>query len=323
MIGSAKVSRLMANTEQAPLYSIVAPVYGERDNLQPLYDRLKRVMDGLAMGQWELILVDDGSRDDSWPEIMRLHAFDSQVKGIKFSRNFGQHIALTAGLDAARGRRVVTMDSDLQDKPEEIPKLAKKMDEGYDLVYASRLDRKHSLGKRLTSGIFLGLLNAVSDVAYPITGAVFRMMDRPFVDHFCKLRERHRLFTGLTAWMGFRQAGVEVVHEERHSGETKYSLSKMLRLSADSIAAFSSKPLYLAIYIGGGMSALSIALSAWVVVRHYTVGFAVVGWASLMAAVCLLGGLNLTVLGIIGQYLGRMYEEQKGRPLYIVEKATS
>lgn len=302
-------------------YSVVAPVYNEQDNLQALYDRLRPVLTQLAGEAWEIILVDDGSRDDSWREIDRLHQADPRVVGLRFSRNFGHHMALTAGLDASRGERVVTMDSDLQDQPEELPKLAAKMDEGFDLVYATRTSRQHSVGKQWTSRLFLHLLNTLSDVPHEITGAVFRMMSRRFVDQLCRLRERHRLFTGLTAWLGFKQATVEVVHGERHAGETKYTLGKMLKLALDSITSFSAKPLYYVMYLGLFISALAVMFAFYTVVRYFVIGYATLGYASVMTAVTFLGGLILMVLGVLGQYVGRIFEEQKGRPIYILDQA--
>jgi dolichol-phosphate mannosyltransferase len=302
-------------------YSVVAPLYNESGNLKALYDRLRPVLQGLAGDAWEIILVDDGSRDDSWERVQELHASDPRVIGLRFSRNFGHHVALTAGLDASRGDRVVTMDSDLQDQPEELPKLAARMDEGFDLVYAERMNRRHSPAKQLGSRIFLWLLNAAADVPYPITGAVFRMMNRRFVDEYCRLRERHRLFTGLTAWLGFRQTSVQVVHGERHAGDTKYSFRKMLLLAADSITSFSAKPLYYVIYLGGAVSLAALVFGLYVVVRYYVTGFSTAGWASIITAVTFFGGAILFTLGMIGQYVARMFEEQKGRPMYVVGEA--
>lgn len=308
----------------APLavtYSVVAPVYNEEENLQALYDRLRPVLTQMAGEAWEIVLVDDGSRDGSWREIMRLHGLDPRVIGLRFSRNFGHHMALTAGLDASRGERVVTMDSDLQDQPEELPKLAAKMDEDFDLVYATRVSRQHSAGKQWTSRLFLHLLNSMSDVPYEITGAVFRMMSRRFVDQLCRLRERHRLFTGLTAWLGFKQTTVEVVHGERYAGETKYTVGKMLKLALDSITSFSAKPLYYVMYLGLGISAIAVLFALYTVIRYFLIGYATLGYASVMTAVTFLGGLILMVLGVMGQYVGRIFEEQKGRPIYILDQA--
>lgn len=302
-------------------YTIVAPVYNESDGLQALYDRLKPVLTQLAGHDWEIVLVDDGSRDASWQIISALHSADFRVVGLRFSRNFGHHMALTAGMDAARGERIVTMDSDLQDRPEEIPKLAAKMDEGYDLVYATRMNRQHSQQKQLASRTFMWLLNAMADTTYPITGAVFRLMNRRFLNELNQLRERHRLFTGLTAWLGFRQATVEVEHAERYAGATNYTPAKMLKLSIDSITSFSAKPLYYVVYVGLFTSMLAALFTIYTVIRYFMVGFATLGYASIMSAVTFLGGLILVVLGIMGQYIGRIFEEQKNRPIYIIESA--
>jgi dolichol-phosphate mannosyltransferase len=306
-------------TEGCVAYSVVAPLFNEAGNLDALYERLQPVLDELARGQWELVLVDDGSRDDSWERVQALHTRDPRVLGIRFSRNFGHHVALTAGLDMARGARVITMDSDLQDQPEEIPKLAAKMDEGYDLVYAERTQRRHSWAKRTTSRVFMWLMQSLADVPHPITGAVFRIMSRRFVDELCRLRERHRLFTGLTAWVGFPQTSVEVVHGSRFAGETKYTIGKMVRLATDTMTAFSAKPLYFVIYVGGITSLLAALFGIYVVVRYFVTGYSTAGWASLMTAIAFFSGTILFTLGTIGQYIARIFEQTKHRPLYIIE----
>lgn len=301
-------------------YSVVAPVFDESPNLAELCRRLSVVLTALAGADWEIVLVDDGSRDGSWAEMERLHRADARIVGLRFSRNFGHHIALMAGLDVCRGERVVTMDSDLQDQPEEIAKLAAKMDEGYDLVFAERMHRQHGKTKRAGSRGFLWLLNWAADVPYPITGAVFRIMNRRFVLALRQLRERHRLFTGLTSWLGFKQTSVEVEHGSRYAGEPKYGPRRMLRLAADSVTAFSAKPLYYAVYLGIAASLFAVLFVAYVVIRHFVTGFTMVGWASIMTCILFFGGANLVVLGVIGQYVGRIFEEQKGRPVYIVQE---
>lgn len=299
---------------------MVAPLFNEAGNLQALYDRLVPVLDELAGRRWELILVDDGSSDASWEIASALHERDPRVRGLRFSRNFGHHHALAAGLDYARGERVVTMDSDLQDQPEEIPKLAARMDEGFDLVYAERIQRRHSWGKRVTSEIFMRAMRYLADVPYPITGAVFRIMSRRFVTELCRLRERHRLFTGLTAWIGFKQTSVPVVHGTRFAGETKYGLGNMLKLAADTVTAFSAKPLYFVLYLGGVVSLASLLFGVSVIVRYYVTGFSTQGWASLMTAVSFFSGLILFTLGAIGQYIARIFEQTKDRPIYIIDE---
>jgi dolichol-phosphate mannosyltransferase len=299
-------------------YSVVAPLYNEVENLEVLYARLRPVLDTLVNGRWELILVDDGSVDASWRVVTALHERDPRVQGLRFSRNFGQHTAVAAGLDHSRGARVVTMDSDLQDLPEELPKLAAKMDEGYDLVYAERMERQHSLPKRLASRGFMRLMQGLADLPHPITGAMYRMMSRRFVDELCRLRERHRLFTGLTAWLGFAQASVPVPHGARHAGRTKYDLRKMLHLAADTVTAFSAKPLYCIIYLGAAVSLLAALFAVSVVVRYCVTGESTQGWASLMTAIIFFSGLILCSLGVIGQYVARILEESKERPMYIV-----
>jgi len=305
-----------------PQYSVVAAVYNEAENLPTLCARLRTVLTGLAADSWEIVLVDDGSNDQSWAEIGRLHHEDPHVQGLKFSRNFGHHVALAAGIEGARGARIVTMDSDLQDRPEEIPALVAKMGEGYDVVFAVRGERQHSAAKRLTSHSFFWLLNRLSDVPYPITGSVFRIMSRRFVDELSRLREHHRFFTGLTAWLGFAQTSVEVTHGRRHAGETKYTIGRMLRLALDSITSFSAKPLFYVVYLGGAISLTALLFALYIVIRYFVTGYTTQGWASLMTAVTFLNGLTLMVLGIMGQYVGRVFEEVKNRPLYIVESTT-
>jgi len=301
-------------------YSVVCPLFNEQSNIEVLYRRLAPVLDGLALFTWELIFVDDGSHDRSWSLILALHARDPRVKGLRFSRNFGHHVALTAGLDFASGERIVTMDSDLQDQPEEIRALAAKMDEGYDLVYAERKGRQHSLMKRINSAYFFWFLNKMARVPHPITGAVFRMMSRNFLEELRRLRECHRFFTGLTAWLGFRQASVLVEHGGRHAGTTKYDLFKMLRLAADSITSFSTQPLYYVIYMGAAITVLSIAFGLYVLVDYFVSGFPIIGWASLITATTFFGGVILFTLGVIGQYIARIFEQVKQRPIYIVQE---
>ena len=316
----AKVASSGSTADDRIAYSVVAPLYNESGNLSVLVDRLRPVLTKLAGESWEIVFVDDGSQDDSWQVVERLHQQDARVKGLRFSRNFGHHIALTAGLDASRGDRVVTMDSDLQDQPEDLPKLVAKMDEGYDLVYAERIHRKHSAGKTLSSRFFLWMLNRGTSVPYPITGAVFRIMSRPFVDQLCRLRERHRLFTGLTSWLGFRQASASVEHGRRHAGRTKYDLGRMLRLAADSTLSFSAKPLQILIWLAGGACLFSLIFAAYLVARLAVTGSVLSGWLATMAVVTFFGSAILLGLAIIGQYLGRIFEQQKGRPLYVLRE---
>jgi dolichol-phosphate mannosyltransferase len=301
-----------------PDFSVIIPVCNEEENLFHLYTRLSAVMERL--GSYEIILVDDGSRDNSWPIIKELHEKDRRVKGVSFSRNFGHHIAITAGLDQANGRTVILMDGDLQDQPEEIPKLWEKLREGYDLVYGIRKVKKDSLPKRLNSFLFWWFLNKLSGIHIPRDQTLLRIFDRKILDVLKNMRERARFIHGMIAWTGFRTALLEVEHAPRERGVSKYNMVKLFRLAFNAITSFSVVPLRLATYLGLLSAGVGLLYAFYFLYKKVFLDIPVLGYASIIVSVLFVGGVQLLILGIIGEYLGRIYQEVQARPVYIVRE---
>ncbi len=305
-----------------PTFSVVAPVYNEE---QLIGEFCRRVIAALEpFGEpFEPVLVHDGGRDRS-PEIMReLHERDPRIKVINFSRNFGHQIAITAGTDYAAGKAVIVIDSDLQDPPEVIPDLIARWREGYQVVYGVREEREgETWFKKTTAAIFYRLIARITNVKIPVDTGDFRLMDRKVVDALKRMREHHRFMRGLSAWVGFRQTGVRYRRHARAAGTTKYPLRKMLRFALDGITSFSYLPLQLATYLGFIVAAISMIFLFVVFVMRLANPTAAepafYGQASTLASVLFLGAVQLISLGIIGEYVGRIYDEVKGRPLYIV-----
>lgn len=302
-------------------YSIIAPIYNEIDNLPELYRRVKEVMD--SSGEpWELILVDDGSTDGSTDKIHELAKADKTVRPVIFARNFGHQVAITAGWDYARGDAVVIIDADLQDPPEVILDLAEKWKEGYEVVYATRGEREgESWFKLWTASLFYRLIYRITDVKIPVDTGDFRLMDRKVVDVLKQMKERHRFPRGMSAWVGFRQIGVTYKRAARRSGVTKYPFKKMLRLAINAVTGFSYFPLQVATYFGFISAGVAILAIPVVIYMRMTGSGAFFGQATTLIAVLFLGGVQLISLGILGEYIGRLYDEAKGRPLYIVREA--
>ncbi len=301
-----------------PTISVVAPVYNEEGLLHEFYRRAIAAMEGTGE-TFELVLVNDGCVDRS-PEIMRdLSAADGRVKVINFSRNFGHQPAITAGTDYARGQAVVVIDSDLQDPPEVIPEMIAKWREGYQVVYAVRSEREgETWFKKITASLFYRVITSITSVDIPVDTGDFRLMDRQVVDALKGMREYNRFMRGLSVWVGFKQTGVEYKRAARTQGETKYPLRKMLRFAFDGIASFSYLPLQLATYLGFFIAGVSIVGIIVTIVLRLSGSEAFLGQASTLVSVLFLGGVQLIFLGIIGEYLGRIYDEVKRRPIYIV-----
>ena len=302
-------------------YSIIAPIYNEVDNLPELYRRVKATMD--SSGQpWELILVDDGSTDGSTEKIRELAEADKRVRPVIFARNFGHQPAITAGWDYARGEAVVIIDADLQDPPEVILELAKKWQEGYEVVYAVRAGREgETWFKKFTSAMFYRIIYSITDVKIPVDAGDFRLMDRKVVDVLKQMKERHRFPRGMSAWVGFRQVGVEYKRAARFSGETKYPFRKMLKLALNAITSFSYFPLQVATFFGFFSAGLAIIAIPVVAFLRLAGSHFFEGQTTTLISVLFLGGVQLISLGILGEYIGRLYDEAKGRPLYIVRDA--
>ncbi len=315
----------MNSADCVPAFSVVIPICNEEENIPELWDRLAVVMEKLcaeegAQGNYEMVMVDDGSRDRSWELIRELHAKEPRVRGIRFSRNFGHHIALTAGLDAAQGRTVVLMDGDLQDPPEEIPKLYAKYREGFDIVYGIRKERHDPFLKKMTSRMFWWLLRRFSGVDIPKGQTMLRILSRRMVDALKEMRECARFVHGLMAWTGFRTALVEVEHSERKKGRTKYNITRLFMLAFHAITSFSTVPLRLAIYTGLFTSMVSLLIGLYFIYKRMFYDIPVLGYASIIVSIFFVGGIQLLMLGIFGEYLGRTYQEVQRRPLYIIDE---
>jgi polyisoprenyl-phosphate glycosyltransferase len=303
-----------------PTFSIIAPIYNEAETLSELYNRVSAVLDSTGE-PWELILIDDGSQDGSTNMIRQLAQQDERVRPVIFARNFGHQIAVTAGLDFARGAAIVIIDSDLQDPPEVILELIEKWREGYEVVYAVRAEREgESWFKVQTASLFYRLIYRITDVKIPLDTGDFRLMDRRVVKVLNSMRERHRFLRGMSAWVGFRQVGVPYRRAARYAGETKYPFRKMFKLALNAITGFSYFPLQLATYLGFGAAGLSIIMIPVVIILRSLTDTQLVGQASTLVAVLFLGGVQLISLGILGEYLGRVYDEVRGRPLYITSQ---
>jgi len=304
-----------------PRLSLVVPIWNEEMVIPELYKRVVETMNQTGE-TWELVCVNDGSRDRSLELLVALNAQDPRVKVISFSRNFGHQVAITAGADFADGDAVIVMDADLQDPPDTILRMIEKWREGYEVVYAKRTKREgETRFKLVTAALFYRLLHSITDVDIPVDAGDFRLMDRRVVLTMRHLREKHRFMRGLSAWVGFRQLGIEYERAERFAGETKYPLRKMVRLAIAAITSFSFLPIQLATYFGFGLAALSLLGILVTIVARLSGSSAFLGQASTLVAVLFLGGIQLIFLGIIGEYIGRIYDEAKGRPLYIVSKA--
>jgi len=302
-------------------FSVVIPVFNEEENILELYRRLTTQMEKL--GTYEIIMVDDGSTDRSWGIIKELHERDSRVKGLSFSKNFGHHIAITAGLDHAKGEIVILMDGDLQDPPEEILRLVERFREGYDIIYGIRKTRHDPIFKRLTSALFWFILRRFSGVTMPAGQTMLRVLSRRVVDVMRHMREYARFIHGMMAWTGFKVATVEVSHNPRIKGKSKYNVPKLFRLAFNAITSFSTIPLRFAVYIGFMSSFLSLIAGIYFVYRKIIYGIPVLGYASIIVSVFFVGGIQLLVLGILGEYLGRTYQEVQRRPLYIIREIIS
>ena len=304
-----------------PTFSIVAPIYNELENIPELYPRVRDVMDQTGE-PWELVLIDDGSTDGSTDVIRKLAENDERVRPVIFARNFGHQIAVTAGLDFSRGEAVIIIDADLQDPPEVMLDLIEKWREGYEVVYAVRAEREgETWFKKTTAALFYRLIYKITDVNIPLDTGDFRLMDRKVVAVMDKMREKHRFLRGMSTWVGFRQIGVEYKRHARFAGETKYPLKKMIKLALNAITSFSYFPLQLATYLGFISAGLAIIAIPVVILLRLTTGTVLLGQATTLIIVLLLGGIQLISLGIIGEYIGRIYDEAKGRPLYIVADA--
>jgi dolichol-phosphate mannosyltransferase len=304
---------------ERPQLSVVAPCYNEEGVLPEFVRRMGAVLDGVG-GSAEIVLVDDGSRDRTWPLMQDLAARDPRIVGVRLMRNHGHQLALTAGLSICRGERVLIIDADLQDPPELLPDMIALMDQGADVVYGQRRVREgESLFKRATAAAFYRVIGRLTDVEIPTDTGDFRLMSRRVLDLLLAMPERHRFIRGMVAWIGGRQVPLLYDRKARAAGETKYPLAKMVRFAVDAITAFSVVPLMASMTIGWIMAAVGIAFFVYSIIG-FVLGYNLPGWTSLMAAIGLLGGMQFLMLGIIGAYLGRLYDQNKGRPLFMIRE---
>lgn len=305
---------------QKKLLSVVVPVYNEAEGISYFHERATTALSRIEGCDFELVYVDDGSRDGSYDIMRKLAEGDPRVRIVKFSRNFGHQIAITAGLDYARGDAIVFIDADLQDPPETIAELVAKWNEGFDVVYARRNKRPGETAFKLfTATMFYRLLRSVANVDIPPDVGDFRLISRNVADVLRNMKEKDRYIRGLVSWIGFNQTAVLYDRDERYAGETKYPLRKMIKFALDGITSFSSAPMRIATWLGNIVSAMAF-LYLIIIIAQAILGYTVPGFASIMVAVLFLGGVQLICLGILGEYLGRVFNEVKPRPIYIVQE---
>src|SRR6056297_769252 len=300
--------------------SIVVPIYYEEENIFPLYERLKEVVANEMGLDYEIIFINDGSKDDSVKNIKKLREQDDGIKLINFSRNFGHQVAVTAGLEHTNGEVSVIIDADLQDPPELIIDMYEKYKEGYDVVYAKRKSRAgESFFKKKTAKVFYRLLDFISEVDIPLDTGDYRLISKRVVAQLNNMPEKNRFIRGLVTWVGFKQTYVEYNRDERHAGETGYSLSKMIKFSLDGITSFSTFPLKIATIFGTLISGVSFIYILRIIYLKYFTEKTIQGWSSIMVSNLFLGWIILLTLGILGEYIGRIYTELKNRPQYIIK----
>ena len=301
-------------------YSVVAPIYNEIEIIEEFSKRVADVMNSTGE-TWELVLVDDGSTDGSTARIRELASVNQHIRPVIFARNFGHQIAVTAGLDYSRGDAMIIIDADLQDPPETILNLIEKWREGYEVAYAVRAEREgESWFKKVSAALFYRVIFRITDVNIPLDTGDFRLLDRKVVDVMNSMRERHRFLRGMSAWVGFKQIGVEYTRAARFAGETKYPFKKMLKLALNAVTGFSYFPLQLASYFGFASAGIAIIAIPAVIILRMSGSQQLTGQATTLIAVLFLGGVQLISLGVLGEYIGRLYDEAKGRPLYIVRE---
>lgn len=304
-----------------PMLSIVIPVFNEEENLPALHARLTRTLTEQGL-DYEIVFVDDGSHDRS-PEILRrLEAEDHRVVVVEFARNFGHQVAISAGLEHTRGRVVSIMDADLQDPPEVLHTFLAKWQEGWEVVYAVRTERKEWWGKRLAYAGFYRLLQRVANIEIPLDAGDFCVMDRKVVDMLVRMPERNRFVRGIRSWVGFKQIGVPYERQARHAGTPKYTFRKLVYLALDGLVSFSHMPLRIITLLGFTVSVLSFLVALFYLIKKFTIGVGVAGFTTLVVSIFFLAGIQLMTIGVIGEYIGRISDEVKHRPLYVARRVT-
>jgi glycosyltransferase involved in cell wall biosynthesis len=302
-------------------YSIVVPIFNEEESFAELFKRLREVIDQLD-GPAEVVLVDDGSKDSSYQLMADAHDEDPRFKIVQLSRNFGHQLAITAGMDIASGQAVIVMDADLQDPPHVILEMAARWQEGYEVVYAVRQHRQgETRFKTATATVFYSMLRRMADIEQPVDVGDFRLVDRKALDAFLQMREHNRYVRGMFSWIGFRQTAVPYTRDQRHAGTSKYPLRKMIRLAANGFVGFSTAPLKFALTAGFLLAFASVAYGIVAIALKLAGLNFVPGYASLLVTITFLSGVQLMVMGMVGQYVARVYDEARGRPLYLVREA--
>jgi len=302
-----------------PKISVVVPVYGCGESLSALYERLKESL-SIISEDFEIILVNDTSPDNAWDVIKQLVSNDDRVKGINLARNFGQHKAIAAGLSLAKGDWVVVMDCDLQDRPEEIVKLYNKAQEGYDAVFGQRINRQHSKRKKWASRAFIAVYDYLTDSKTDPTIGNFSIISRKVVEGLKTLKEQHHPYTFFVIWLGFKRTYVEIEHAERESGTSSYNFKRLIQLAMDNIASQSNKLLNMSVKLGVLLSLASALYALYLVLRYFTMDEVAPGWTSVMVSIYFIAGLLFANLGLIGFYLGKIFDETKNRPLYVIDE---
>ena len=303
------------------LISVVTPVYGCCDNLNSLYERLRDTLSTITE-EYEIIMVNDASPDNAWEVIKELSRKDDRVKGVNLSRNFGQHKAISAGLEYARGEWTVVMDCDLQDQPEDIIKLYEKAIEGYDIVFGRRFERKDSIYKKFSSKMFYIVNDYLSENKLDSTVANYSIISRRALNSVLRLKEQNRVYSLFANWVGYKKIEIDIEHAKRPEGKSSYTLYKMINLAIDSIVSQSNKPLRLAIKFGFILSLLSFLYGAWLIIRYYVFSIAAEGWTSVMVSIYFIGGLMFANMGMLGLYIGKIFDETKDRPIFLVQETT-
>lgn len=306
------------------LISYIFPIYNETGNIQLLYKTMSDLLEKNPKYDYEIIFVNDGSADDSLSQLNELQAKDARIVVINFARNFGHQIAVTAGLDNAKGDAIIIMDSDMQDPPKVSFDLIKRWEEGYNVAYAQRRTRKDTFFKKTTASAFYWTLSKLADIDIPRNTGDFRLIDRKVVNALNEFREHNRFLRGMVSYVGFKQIAVPFDRDERHAGESGYPLSKMIKFAADGILSFSAFPLQLISRVGYLISALSfVGIAYAILLKVIDPAKVVPGWTFVVSAVLLVGGMQLVMLGVLGSYIGRIYTESQNRPLYIIESIRS
>src|SRR5687768_647618 len=324
LLQPAQVAALMAETNGSlppPMLSIVIPVFNEAENLPTLHTRLTEALNHLGL-DYELVLVDDGSKDQSPDILKRLESEDRRVVVVEFARNFGHQVAISAGLEHCRGRVVCIMDADLQDPPEVLHTFLAKWQEGWEVVYAVRTERKEWWGKRFAYAAFYRLLQRISNIEIPLDAGDFCVMDRRVVDELVGMPERNRFVRGIRSWVGFKQIGVPYERQARHAGSPKYTFRKLLYLALDGLISFSHTPLRIITILGFTVSALSFLVAMTYIIKKIALGIGVPGFTTLVVSIFFLAGIQLMTIGVIGEYIGRISDEVKHRPLYVARRIT-